>query len=187
VLDGVVTTFLKAPEQISKVKLLSTRAFGELRGIGAATAQKLNRILSNGIIAGLGPRELASQINSEIDSITKKRALVMARTEIIHAHAEGQLDSFEDLGIDELGVMAEWATADDAHVCELCRPLDGVVMTVKQARGMIPRHPNCRCAFIPAIGVEDNKTTRKNLRKAIKKSVKAGGDSDRWVGKGKAI
>jgi len=37
------------------------------------------------------------------------------------------------------------------HNCELCAPLDRKVFTIEQARGMIPRHPNCRCSFIPVV------------------------------------
>jgi len=148
------SSFLQ-PERVSKLKLLTTRNFEELDGISHAMSQKLGRVLAQGIADGDGPAKIARQINKEIRGINRTRARVLARTEIIHAHAEGQLDSFEDLGVEQVGMMAEWSTAQDERVCPICRPLDGVVMPVAKARGLIPRHPNCRCAWIPASVGED--------------------------------
>jgi len=46
------------------------------------------------------------------------------------------------------------------HNCELCAPLEGIVLKVSEARGMLPRHPNCRCCFIPAnVGEHKGGTT----------------------------
>ena len=138
------------PERVSKLKFLFTRTFEELKGVSAAMSQQMSRVLASGIANGLGPEEVARQLNNTITGITRQRARVLARTEIIAAHSEGQLDSFEDLGIEEVGIMAEWSTAGDGRVCPLCVPLEGTVMTIKEARGLLPRHPNCRCAWIPA-------------------------------------
>jgi SPP1 gp7 family putative phage head morphogenesis protein len=85
-----------------------------------------------------------------IAGLARTRANMIARTETIYAHAEGQLDSFEELNIREVGVMAEWLTAGDEDVCLECEALEGTVMTIEEARGLLPRHPNCRCAWIPA-------------------------------------
>lgn len=146
----------------TKLKLLSTRAYSQLQGVTAAMDQEMSRILAQGIADGKGPRVLARELTKSIDGIEKKRALTIARTEIIHAHAEGQLDSFEAMGIDDVSVMAEWSTAQDSKVCPMCQPMEGVILTIKEARGMIPRHPNCRCAWIPAgVGEEEGGTTKK--------------------------
>jgi len=179
--QGTKAQFLRdafsQPEMVSKVKLLATRNFAQLKGIGAAMSTDISRILSDGISNGLGPRELARSLNKSIDAIGKKRALTMARTEVIHAHSEGQLDSFKFLGVEEVGIMAEWSTAGDDRVCPLCGPLGGTVMTVKEAQGLIPRHPNCRCAFVPANIGESTKGQKRGKRKrqeAFDESVGAG-------------
>ncbi len=138
-----------APEMLSKLELLSTRTFEELRGVTAVMSQQMSRTLATGLAQGRGPVTVARQLVKDLDGITKRRALVIARTEIIHAHAEGQLDSFDKLGIEKIGVMAEWSTAGDSVVCERCHGMEGEVMTVAEARGMIPLHPNCRCAWKP--------------------------------------
>jgi hypothetical protein len=67
---------------------------------------------------------------------------MLARTEIVNAHAVGQLNAFRMLGLEELGVMAEWSTGGDDRVCPDCGALEGEIFTVDEAEGMIPLHPN---------------------------------------------
>lgn len=138
-------------ERISKVRLLSLRTFEELKGITATMSVQLARALSDGIANGYGAQKIAREMTNAISGISRKRALVIARTELIHAHAEGQLDAFEDLGVEEVGILAEFRTAGDERVCPICQALEGVVLTINEARGVIPVHPNCRCAWVPAL------------------------------------
>ena len=86
----------------------------------------------------------------------------------VRAHNEGQLDSLESLGVDEIGVMVEWSTAMNA--CKLCQPMEGVVFTIKEARGMLPRHVNCRCAYLPS-NVGESTTGQKRGKAAIEKAI----------------
>lgn len=91
----------------------------------------------------------------------------------IRAHAEGQLDSFKTLGVEEVGVAVEWATANDDKVCPKCQSLEGIVLKIDEARGLLPRHPNCRCAFLPAnVGeVSDAQTrTQAGVEEALEES-----------------
>ncbi len=142
------------PESLRKVELLSTRTFEELEGITAQMGQQLNRILANGMVEGLGARDIAREMVDKVDGITNQRALTLARTEVIHAHAEGQLDAFADLGVEELGVQSEWSTAGDDRVCPECEEMEGKVFSIDEAHGMIPAHANCRCSWIPFIPKE---------------------------------
>ena len=138
-------------EATSKARLLATRAFEDLKGVTSTMSSQMNQILAQGIIDGTGPAEIAREMVEKIGSLTEKRALVIARTETIAAHAEGQLDAFENLGVDELGVKAEWVTAGDDRVCPECHDMEGKVFDVEEARGLIPLHPNCRCTWVPFI------------------------------------
>jgi len=139
-----------SPEALSKIELISTRAFTELEGVTAAMDQQLSRILANGLAQGSSPATMAREMSKSIGALSRTRAEVIARTETISAHAEGQLDAFDRLGVEEVGIEAEWMTAGDERVCPLCGELDGVVMPIDDARGLIPRHPNCRCSWSPA-------------------------------------
>lgn len=143
------SSFLQ-PETVNKIRLLATRAFEGMKGISAQMGSRMNTILAQGLADGSGAIDLAKQMSSQINTMLNSRALVIARTEIMNAHAEGQLDAFEELGVDELGVMAEWSTAGDERVCPRCADMEGKLFTVEEARGLIPLHPNCRCSWIPA-------------------------------------
>ncbi len=142
-----------APESIQRLALLHMRTFEQLRGITAAMAQQISAILTAGIANGTHPNKLARQLNKSIEGISRSRGLKITRTELIHAHAEGQLDAFEDLGIEELGLYAEISTAGDGRVCPLCDAASRRVYTIAQARGILPLHPLCRCCWVPSYKV----------------------------------
>jgi len=143
-------TSFSGPVALAKIELLYERAFTELEGVTAAMDQQMSRILAGGLAEGHGAAKIARNLRDNVTKMTNTRAKVIARTEIVRAHAEGQLDSFEMLGVKKLGVQAEWITAGDDRVCAICADLEGQVFSVKEARGLIPEHPNCRCAWIPA-------------------------------------
>lgn len=156
-------------EMTSKIELLATRAFEELRGVSSSMAQQMNRILAQGMADGKGAVQIAREMAKKIEGISKTRALLIARTEIINAHAEGQLDGFQELGVGSLGVDVEFSTAGDDRVCPVCAGMEGKIFTIEEARGVIPVHPNCRCAWIPAPVV--SKPKKKSPKKAEKKKA----------------
>lgn len=149
-----------SPEVVSKLRLLGTRNFEQLKGITADMSSQLNRILASGIAAGRAPREIAREISKSVDGINKRRAQVLARTELIMAHAEGQLDSYQEMGIEGIKVLAEFLTAGDKRVCPKCNALSGKVFTIAQARGLIPVHPSCRCAWSPVTNRRPSKLSK---------------------------
>ncbi len=194
--EQFIKTAFEQPEIKSKIQLLYTRTFQELKGVTATIDQQLSRTLAMGLTNGWAPSRIARDMSKNIASINRKRARTIARTEVIRAHAEGQLDAFEQLGVEEVGVMAEWATAGDDRVCPMCGPLEGLILSVKEARDLIPRHPNCRCSWIPANVGESlqkqqkyskqarYKVTRKSMEAETgKKGIAAAREASRWMGK----
>lgn len=139
------------PIHADAVGLIYTRAYGELEGVTAAMEQAISRALARGLAEGRGMRELAAALEDEVDGIGIDRARTIARTETIAAHAEASLNAYEEAGIEGVEVEAEFATAGDEQVCPECEDLEGNVYSLDDARGVIPVHPNCRCAFIPVI------------------------------------
>lgn len=177
--EGTQNAFLKdtfeSSEAASKMAMLGTRVYSSLKDITSTMDAKMSRILAQGLADGKSPRELGRQLASEVDGISKARGARIARTEIIHTHAEGQLDAFEALKVHDLVVMAEWLTTPDKKLCSRCAELEGIVLTVSEARGLLPRHPNCRCAWIPADVGESKKgqiRTKAGIEGAIERSVK---------------
>lgn len=143
------------PERVSKLRLLYTRSYENLKGVTGTMAGQMSRVLADGIAHGKGPHEVAKTLSQTITGISRQRAKVLARTEIIHAHAEGQLDGFEDLGVEEVGAQVEFTTSDDDGVCPECEELEGEIFTIDEARGVIPVHPACRCAWAPVVDLSD--------------------------------
>lgn len=192
--EGSKQQFLRSafgkPVAIEKVQLLASRAFDELKGISESMSTSITRHLTDGLVRGLSPREIGRVMAKDVDGIGKARATTLARTEIIRAHAEGQLIAMEDLGVEEVGVAVEWSTTGDDRVCPACQPLEGVVLKLDEAKGMLPRHPNCRCSWIPAnVGEkdEDRKTSKREIEAAVKESLKAAEDSEVDWGTGSTV
>lgn len=158
------------PEQTARAEMLYTRAWTELQGVTAAMDQQLSRELTLGLIQGQSPTVIARNMSKRIAGLTKTRAKVIARTEIIAAHAEGQLDGYQTLGVDEVEVIAEWQTAGDNKVCPRCAAMEGVRLKLDDARGLIPRHPSCRCAWAPVRGERGSR--EKDLR-SVRASIRA--------------
>ena len=178
---GTKAQFLESafrqPESVEKVKLIAGRAFDELEGVTAEMSSKMARVLADGLVEGKHPNDVANDLMERVD-IGEHRAKTIARTEIIRAHAEGQLLAMEAMGVEEVGVMVEWATASDDAVCPKCAALEGVVLKLDEAKNLIPRHPNCRCAFIPANVGEDTDEQKRGKREVESAFEESGLDVD---------
>jgi len=158
--DQFLRTSFGRPESVDKLKLLAGRSFTDLRNVTEDMATRMSRTLMDALSRGANPRDLVADLSEDLD-VSEARAETIARTEIIRAHAEGQLDAMEKMGVEEVGVAVEWDTAKDGRVCPHCQPLQGVVLTVEEAHGLIPQHPNCRCSFVPAnVGEDDSEQKR---------------------------
>lgn len=169
---GFLQAAFSIPEQTAKVELLATRTYSALKGITDAMDAQMSRVLADSMSQGWGAQKTARALVKTVDKLTNTRALTLARTELMHGHAEGQLDSFEDLGIAEVGLLAEWSTAHDNGVCPLCAPLEGAVFTVAKARGLIPRHPSCRCSWVPYLKPRNGRGRRPS-RRPVAASIQA--------------
>jgi SPP1 gp7 family putative phage head morphogenesis protein len=141
--SGGIAAIFNQPFHIDRAGLLYTRVFSELKGITSAMDQQISRVLTQGIIDGLNPNQMAKQLTERVDAIGISRARTMARTEVIRAHHTAMVQEYRNWGVEGVRVMAEWVTAGDGRVCPLCAPMDGKVFTIDQIENMIPAHPNC--------------------------------------------
>lgn len=144
-----------APETMRKVQLLGTRTFEDLKGITSQMSSQMARVLAGGLADGKGAIAIAREMARTVEGVPLNRAIMITRTEIIRAHAEGQLDQLQELGVEDVGAQVEFATAGDGlvseggRVCPECADLEGKIFTIEEARGIIPVHPNCRCSWRP--------------------------------------
>lgn len=137
------------PETVEKIQLLASRSFSDLENVTEDVATRMGRHLVDGVSQGMNPRAVARLMDDDLE-LGGNRAEVIARTEIIRAHAEGSLDSMKSLGVETVGAIVEFSTAGDGRVCSECDELEGQEFSIDDARGIIPVHPNCRCAWLPA-------------------------------------
>jgi len=163
---GGIDISFATPFHLDRVGLLYTRTFSELKGITAQMDQQISRILARGIADGDGPRLLARKLVGTINGKgmgelgltdelgrfipARRRAEIMARTEIIRSHAQAELQEFGNWAIEGVRLKAEMMTAGDNRVCPQCSALEGEIYTIEEAQNIIPVHPSCRCCWLPA-------------------------------------
>ena len=163
--SGGVEVLMDAPFHVDRVGLAFIRTFEGLKGITAAMDMQISQILAQGLVDGDGPRVIARKLVAVIngsgmgdlgitDSIgrfipAKRRAQMLARTEIIRAHHLANIQEYKNWRVLKIKVIAEWSTAGDDRVCDECASLHGNRYTLEEIEHMIPVHPNCRCIAIP--------------------------------------
>ena len=164
--EDSLTVVFNQPFNVERVGLLYIRTFTDLQGITTAMDTMISRALAQGMAEGRGPMELASILDKIItgmgedfgifDSLGRwipgrRRAEILARTEIIRAHHMATISEYERAGLLGVKVKAEWSTAGDSRVCKICAPMEGRVYDIQKIKGMLPAHPQCRCVAIPWI------------------------------------
>lgn len=178
--DGTREAFLRdsfgRPVAIEKVKLLAGRAFDELEGVTEQMGVRMGRVLADGLVKGDGPEVVARALADEVD-IGRGRAFAVAQHELSYAHNEGNLDAMEAMGVEEVGVAVEWVASGlgttakgNPSPCERCAAMEGVVLTIAEARGLMPLHVGCLCSWLPAnVGEPDagRKTTKGEIDDAL--------------------
>jgi 8-oxo-dGTP pyrophosphatase MutT (NUDIX family) len=150
----------------------------ELQGICDAVSQQATREFANAEMFGASPNKVAQSVGAVIKSIGVVRSRAMAEFMLVRAHALATLDTFRAGGVDRVGTQAERKTssaaltrdakkkvkkkrvnlnevqvltAGDNEVCEECQDIsDNGPYDLEDAELLIPAHPRCRCAFVPA-------------------------------------
>lgn len=148
------------PVHADRLGLIYSRVYTDLVGITEVMDTQISRILARGIGEGRNPNDIARDIMKQVDGIGRTRARTLARTEVISAHAEASLNAYKEAGLEGVQVQAEWSTAGDDRVCPECEEMEGRQFAIDDAHGLIPLHPNCRCAFIPVVDNPQGKELR---------------------------
>lgn len=77
----------------------------------------------------------------------KKRAKLIAATEVTRLYTEGNRIAFEDSSVDQV----QWQTVKDAVVDPDCEALQGQQWPLNQNPVAPPLHPGCRCWLAPVV------------------------------------
>jgi len=158
--DSWLEQAFNRPIHADRVGIIYTRTYRDLKGITSTMDTQISRTLARGLVEGVGARKLAREIVERVDKIGITRARVLARTEVISSAAEATLNSYKEAGVLGVETQAEFATAEDEQVCPQCEKLQGKIYPISEASGIIPVHPNCRCAWLPVVTDPEGKVLR---------------------------
>lgn len=110
--------------------------------------------LTQSMILGEGIPQITDRINKGIDT-ARYNAERVARTETKRVTYCAHDDVYKDTGVEELKYRC--ANGGDSRTCQYCRADSGKVFK-RGEEPTLPRHPNCRCVYIPVVSdtFEDN-------------------------------
>lgn len=134
------------------VDYADARAADLVTQISENTRDMLRATVADAVEEGWGANKLADEI-SDSAAFSDYRAMMIARTELIDANNQGNLDAYRDSGVVR---MKEWKTAGDDLVSEGCQenedegPID-IDDTFPSGDDAPPAHPNCRCVLLPVL------------------------------------
>lgn len=110
--------------------------------------------LTQSMILGEGIPQITDRINKGIDT-ARYNAERVARTETKRVTYCAHDDIYKDTGVEELKYRC--ANGGDSRTCQYCMADNGKVFK-RGEEPTLPRHPNCRCVYIPVVSdtFEDN-------------------------------
>lgn len=158
-----ITATMQGAVHADRAGLIYSRNYSELKGITDRMDTMITRVLTNGMIQGIGPKDLVDHLASVLD-MSARRAETIARTEMMRAYHKATMQEYRNAGVAGVEIQAEFVTAG-YNVCPICAALEGKVYTLDEAEDLIPVHPNCRCTTIPLI-VEEETTKPKRKKRS---------------------
>lgn len=164
------------PVHVLRLQELFVQNFEVLEGITVAQAADLREVILLGFAEGIGAEEMARRIVRRVDVIARNRARLLARTEIIRAHAEGTLNELERNAVGVVVPLVEFTHAGDIRVCVTCLDFASAdrfgmgpgLFPIEQSHGLIPVHPQCRCTWLPAGFAERRADASARMRRAAR-------------------
>lgn len=114
----------------------------------ATLKNDLANALQQGLIAGVGSRELAQKIKKKFKT-SKYNAERLIRTELRSLQTDVAMNSYKRQGIERYVFLAV-----NRNACPICRALnnkDFAVSEAEKGENAPPIHPNCHCTTAPYI------------------------------------
>lgn len=120
----------------------------ELRSIVGLTESQTESVMNYRNLLqeqGLNVDVVDKKVQRYADKTHRYRTEMIARTETANAQSIGYLQGMDDIGVEKVEFSAY------PGCCDICQGLDKDKYKVEDAEGVIPVHPNCRCAWLPVI------------------------------------
>ena len=128
--------------------------------------------LTQSMILGEGIPEITNRIQKGIDT-SRYNAERLARTETKRVAYVAHNDAYEDMGVEELRYRV--ANGGDHRVCSVCMG-DNNKVYKRGEEPTLPRHPNCRCVYIPHV----SDTFGDNELNELTHSVRGAENYEKW-------
>lgn len=128
--------------------------------------------LTQSMILGEGIPQITDRINKGIDT-ARYNAERVARTETKRVTYCAHADVYKDTGVEELRYRC--ANGGDSRTCQYCRADNGKVFK-RGEEPTLPRHPNCRCWYIPVV----KDTFEDNELNELTGSVRGAENYEKW-------
>lgn len=129
--------------------------------------------LTQSMILGEGIPEITDRINKGINT-SRYNAERVARTETKRVTYCAHNDAYEDMGVEELEYRC--ANGGDHRTCDTCRADQGKHYE-RGKEPTLPRHPNCRCVYIPVV----SDTFGDNELNELTGSVRGAENYQKWI------
>ena len=129
---------------------------------------ELHRLLTIGLIQGVNPKKLASDV-AKTFGVSLRNAQRLMRTEMARVQTDAQFESYKRNGFE----YYQYHTLG-AQACPICRPLDGKIFKVSEmliSENAPPIHPNCRCSTSASVGPEGDVNYAKSFDDSIKQDI----------------
>lgn len=108
--------------------------------------------LQKGLIAGIGSRQMATNIRKEYD-VSFRDAHRLMVTELRRVQTDVAMDSYKASGVKRYVYMAV-----NPNACPICREIDGKDFPVDEAQPAVnapPMHPRCHCTTAPYVDEDE--------------------------------
>lgn len=128
--------------------------------------------LTQSMILGEGIPQITDRINKGIDT-ARYNAERVARTETKRVTYCAHDDVYKDTRVEELRYRC--ANGGDSRTCQYCRADNGKVFK-RGEEPTLPRHPNCRCVYIPVV----SDTFGDNELNELTGSVRGAENYEKW-------
>ena len=125
-------------------KHLTTGPLGELfNSFGPEAAEKARRDMLVGLTLGENPRKLATRLQRSLGT-SLTRSFLIARTETMRAHREGNRQSYKQNPNVVTGWI--WHASASRRTCAACWAMHGTEHDLEEEMNA---HPACRCTMVP--------------------------------------
>lgn len=154
----------------SRIALVRSRVFEEMKGFTDQTRTDLARTLADGMAQGLGPRGVARNIRDRI-GVAQSRAERIARTEINNAHRRASWDEDQQANQEGIETRLLWFSALSSSTRPDHASRHGRTYTQQEVKDFYARDGNainCKCSTTSVLVDENGNPTSAKLRKRLR-------------------